>query len=704
MDAHTTADRQLQMDQLLAHLPAGVVVHGPDGRVRCANGMARELLGVGDADLTGRQADAASWCFVRTDASTLPAADYPVNLVLRSGGPVRDLIIGVPGNLRGPLRWLLCTAYPSFDASGVLCQVVVCFTDCTALKRAKQKLEKSEERLRLVLQGSTDAPWDWDVETNEVYYSERWWTMLGYAPGDPSSAPDFWMSLAHPDDRPALNACRERLLNGHEQTYSIEFRLRHRDGHYLPVLARGFVLRDGDGKALRISGTNTDLTERKEAERRIYALANFDQLTGLPNRRHVTGELANILARCHRTGQFGAVLIIDLDQFKLVNETLGHDAGDALLRQVSDRLRQAGRSSDLVGRLGANDFVIVLEDLGHAVSHAVAAANMMISHLLAELKRPYLLSGKSFDSTPSIGVTMFDTLTAGGEVVLKQANLAMQQAKADRHQPLRFFDPAMQAEVDKQAALTRALRDHISVQQFVIFCQPQVSMAGHVTGAEALVRWRHPGGDLLAPGEFIGLAESCGLIAPLGRHVLEESCRALARWEHDAFLSTVKLGVNVSVDQLHDPAFPALVAGILAQTNAPAHKLCLEITESVFAADVAELRQHMQQLRLLGVHFSLDDFGTGYSSLAYLNQFPLSALKIDRSFVRNVHVDPNAVTIVEAIIALARALKLDIVAEGVEHEAQRRVLAAMGCTALQGYMLGRPVPLAQFEREHCAIK
>jgi EAL domain-containing protein (putative c-di-GMP-specific phosphodiesterase class I) len=260
----------------------------------------------------------------------------------------------------------------------------------------------------------------------------------------------------------------------------------------------------------------------------------------------------------------------------------------------------------------------------------------------------------------------------------------------------------MQAAADHHAALEWALREGVSAGQFVLFCQPQFSSAGRLIGAEVLVRWRRDGGALVAPSEFIALAESSGLIVPLGQHVLLESCRALARWKGDAVLGKLKLAVNVSVLQLREPGFAHSVAAILAETGAPADRLCLELTESVFAENVAETIQRMQELRGHGIDFSLDDFGTGYSSLAYLRRFPLAALKIDRSFVHDVHIDPDAAPIVEAIIALAHTLRLDIVAEGVELEAQRRFLVDGGCGALQGFLLGRPVPIEDFERSHQA--
>jgi diguanylate cyclase (GGDEF)-like protein/PAS domain S-box-containing protein len=702
MSPNNAKQVQRRLDDLLDHLPAGVVVHGADGRIVSVNRRAWELLGRPEDDLIGTEASAAAWSFVRSDNTIMPASEFPVNQVLATGEALSELIVGVPATLPEPVRWLICNAYPERDGAGWIQRVVVCFTDCTKLKTTERRLRKSDERLRLVLQGSTDAPWDWDFVTGEVYYSDRWWNMLGYQPGELQADDATWTNLMHPDDQPRLADFLNRLLAEPREGYSVELRLRHREGHYVPILSRGFVLRDAAGKALRISGTNTDLTERKLAEQRIYELAYFDHLTGLPNRRFLVEELDKSLARSGRSGQFGAVLFLDLDNFKLLNDTMGHDVGDTLLRQVSERLGRSLRHSDQLARLGGDEFVIVLEELGHAAGEAAAEANHVVRKLLDALAQPYQLSGRPFSNTTSIGVALFDGARTDIETLLKQADLAMYRAKAEGRHCARFFDPSMQAAADRQAALESALRDALSMHQFVLFCQPQFSSKGRLVGAEALVRWRRADGVLVGPSEFIGVAEACGLIGPLGQHVLHESCRALARWRSDSVLRKLKLAVNVSVHQFRAPDFAAAVANILDVTGAPAARLCLELTESVFAEDIQALTHKMCELREQGLCFSLDDFGTGYSSLAYLKRFPLSALKIDRSFVHDVHVDPSAAPIVEAIIALARKLKLEIVAEGVEHEAQRKFLAKGGCYALQGYLLGRPVPIEDFERIYSA--
>ncbi|WBS01968.1 EAL domain-containing protein [Pseudoduganella sp. SL102] len=694
------ADAVFSIETLHDNLPAGVVVHGADGRIVSANRLAQELLGRSETQLLGAEASADTWTFVQEDGSPLPPEEFPANLVLKTGRKLSGLVAGVVGP--GGTCWLLCNAYPEFDAAGSVRQVVVCFTDCTVLKNTQQSLEKSEKRLRLVLKGSTDAPWDWDLVSGEVYYSERWWNMLGYASGDGLDDSGAWRRMLHPDDEPMIQEYLGSLLPSQRDGYSLEFRLRHRDGHYVSVLSRGYVLRDAAGNALRISGVNTDLTERKENERRIYELAFFDHLTGLPNRRFLIGELDHVLARGRRSGHYCALLYLDLDNFKLLNDTMGHDLGDMLLRQTAQQLRSTVRHSDQLARLGGDEFVVVLEGLGPSPRGAAAEAACVVAKILAAVGQPMQLGALLFKTTASIGITLFDSNEANIETLLKQADLAMYRAKADGRNTARFFDPSMQDAADRRAAFEAAMRDGLSLGQFRLFCQPQFDSLGGVVGAEVLVRWQRGDHELIGPDQFIGFAEESGLILPLGEHILKESCLALARWHLDPNLGRLKLAVNVSVHQMRDPCFPAAVAAILDGTGARPERLYLELTESVFAEDMHEISQRMHELRSQGICFALDDFGTGYSSLAYLKRFPLSALKIDRSFVRDLGVDPGSASIVEAIIALARKFKLDIVAEGVEEEAQRDFLFDGGCSSMQGYLLGRPIPIAEFEHAYGA--
>jgi diguanylate cyclase (GGDEF)-like protein/PAS domain S-box-containing protein len=686
-------------EMLLDSIPAGVVIYGADSRAVYANRCAHGLLGGAIELMRKFAADSGVVPLLRPDGSTLPRDANPVSYVLSTGRTVHDAVVGLPGPT---LRWLICNAYPLLDAGGHIQHVAVCFTECTDLKRAEESLLKSEERLRLAMLGSTDAHWDWDVSSDIVHYSERWWDMLGFPHSRGEYDPAAWRTQMHPEDLPRVDAFISMLMTSDDKTYSLEFRLRHRDGHYVPVLSRGFVQRDANGTGMRIAGTNTDLTTAKNTERRIHELAYFDYLTGLPNRRLLIDELSRILPRCARNSQFGALLFIDLDNFKLINDTLGHDAGDALLREVAARLRATVRVSDHLARLGGDEFVVVLENLGTCEAQSIPEARMVGAKLLEALARPHSLGDRPIISTPSIGVVMIGAGVHSADQLLRQADLAMYRAKAEGRNTLRFFDPGMQAAAERQAELENDLREAIAEHRFELYCQPQLGIDGRLAGAEVLLRWHHPTRGAVTPDEFISLAESSGLILQLGAMVLTESCRALARWAGNTYLREVTLAVNVSVHQLRSPGFVEQVLGILAATGAPPQQLFLELTESVFAHDFDQACAKMNDLRAHGVCFSLDDFGTGYCSLAYLKHFPLTELKIDRSFVKGLPGEAHAGAIVDAILALARTLELDVVAEGIETDEQRDFLLARGCRLLQGYLLGEPRPIAEFEAAYGA--
>ena len=442
--------------------------------------------------------------------------------------------------------------------------------------------------------------------------------------------------------------------------------------------------------------TMTDATERKRAEKEIVNLAYYDRLTGLPNRRLLHDRLEQALAGSARNGRKGALLFIDLDNFKLINETSGHEAGDQLLVDVARRLDAALGAAGGAARVGGDEFVALIEDLSENPREAAALAKETGERILATLNDPYVLACGVRHSSPSIGVAMFgagDTC----EEVLKQADIAMYEAKAAGRNAVRFFDPDMQATLAARAEAEAALRLAIRERSFVLYYQPQVDCDGEWIGAEALLRWAHPERGLIAPGDFIPLAEETGLILPIGRWVLQTACEQLKAWSNDRRRRELRLSVNVSARQFSLPDFVEQFSEILRSTGAPAERLVVEITESVVLDDVAAAAKKMNALKALGVGFALDDFGTGYSSLAYLTRLPLDQIKIDRSFVRNLPGSANDAAVAHTIITLAESLGLAVIAEGVETEAQRRFLERHGCPSFQGFLFGKPMPVEQFE-------
>ena len=465
-----------------------------------------------------------------------------------------------------------------------------------------------------------------------------------------------------------------------------EITQHNRHGDTLDMEAHWTRIPGEDGQPPSILEINTDISARKASEREVQRLAFYDALTGLPNRMLLMDRMQQALASAERQRQGGALLFIDLDNFKTLNDTLGHDMGDLLLQHVAQRLGSCVRSIDTVARLGGDEFVVMIEQLSSEPAELARAARAVGEKILQLLSAPYLLAGYQYRSTPSIGIAPFDHgRTSVGEL-LKQADLAMYQAKTAGRSTLRFFDPDMQAAVTQRATLEGDLRAAFAKDEFLLQYQPQSDRSGRVVGVEALVRWRHPRRGLVAPAEFIGLAEETGLILPLGRWVLNQACKLLARWQGDPYLAQLTMAVNVSSLQFRDTNFVEDVLRVLAVNGAPANRLKLELTESLLVENMEATIATMEALCAHGVGFALDDFGTGYSSLTYLKRMPLTQLKIDRSFVRDLLTDPNDAAIIHTIIALSRSLGLEVIAEGVESIEQRDMLARAGCHFYQGYL------------------
>jgi len=472
---------------------------------------------------------------------------------------------------------------------------------------------------------------------------------------------------------------------------------RRKDGTEYPKWLTISAVKDENGAVTHYVGTHFDITERKRAEEKINELAFFDTLTGLPNRTLLLDRLKQTMTTSARNASHGALLFIDLDNFKTLNDTQGHDMGDQLLKQVAERLTTCVREGDTVARLGGDEFVVVLSGLSAQEQDAAASAEAVAEKILATFRQPFPLGALAHQSTASIGIALFGDQPATLDDLMKQADLAMYRSKDAGRGTWHFFDPTMQATVMKRAVLEADLHAAVREQQFLLHYQAQVVDAGRLTGAEVLVRWQHPERGMVPPAEFIPLAEETGLILPLGEWVLETACAQLAAWAQQPAMSHLTVAVNVSARQFHQHDFVDRVLAVLDHTGANPQRLKLELTESLLVANIEQIIEKMHALKVRGVGFSLDDFGTGYSSLSYLKRLPLDQLKIDRSFVRDVLTDPNDAPIAKTVVALAQGLGLGVIAEGVETAAQRDFLADAGCYAYQGYFFGRPVPVHEFE-------
>jgi diguanylate cyclase (GGDEF)-like protein len=441
-----------------------------------------------------------------------------------------------------------------------------------------------------------------------------------------------------------------------------------------------------------------DISLRKRSEEEIHRLAFYDSLTHLPNRRLLHERLMQSISIGTRSGKHGAVIFIDLDNFKTLNDTQGHDAGDLLLQEAAGRLTRNVREGDTVARLGGDEFVVALESLSSMPQEASTQAEMIAEKIRAELSQPYLLNGYEHSSSASVGVSLFRGHQNSLEEVLKQADLAMYQAKASGRNKVCFFDPAMQAEMEYRAELEKDLRVALRLQQFELYYQMQVDEAGSIIGAEALIRWQHPQRGMVSPAQFIPLAEELGIILPIGDWVIEQACAQLKAWEMNPVMRKMRVSVNVSPRQLSQPYFVEQVKDAIQKSGIRTSQLKLELTESFILNDVDEAIEKMRELRSIGICFAMDDFGTGYSSLAYLTRLPLEQLKIDQSFVRNIPRDKNSCVMVRTIINIANNFGMEVVAEGVETDEQLAFLRQYGCHQFQGYLFGKPVPVQEFER------
>ena len=570
--------------------------------------------------------------------------------------------------------------------------------DISAQQQARIALQEQADYTQAVLDNIVDGLITIDRRGMMVSFNPAAEQIFGYAAQEVIGQ-NIKMLMPSPHREAHDGYLRDYEDNGHSRIIGIgrELRGQHKSGRLFPIeLAVSQVTRGG---VPMFVGLVRDITRRKAAEQEIERLAFYDPLTKLPNRRLLMDRLQHAMSTSKRSGQYGALLFMDLDNFKNLNDTAGHAVGDQLLQQVAERLVSTLREGDTIARLGGDEFVVILEGLHADAEHAATRAEGVVEKIHQVLSQRYRLGDRYYLNSPSIGVTLFIDHEHSLDDLLKQADLAMYQAKSSGRNTFRFFDPQMQAKLMARTQLEADLRAAVSESQFQLYYQGQVDADGQTTGAEALLRWPHPQRGMVPPNQFIPVAEEMGLIVPIGLWVLETACEVLLAWAGQPETAHHTLAINISARQFRQADFVDQVKGVLTRTGARADRLKLELTESMLVANVDDIIAKMTALKDIGVRFSLDDFGTGYSSLSYLKRLPLDQLKIDQSFVRDICANPNDAAIARTIVALGHSMGLKVIAEGVETDAQRAELAAMGCLAYQGYLFHRPAPLSEWRKQ-----
>jgi two-component system CheB/CheR fusion protein len=685
-------ENEARFHSMIKALGEGILLVSRTGEVLSCSDEAARMFSMNSFDMIGQSLfDQKKIQILREDGNPFPNDQSPLHQTLSSGQALRAAVMALRRQDQEDL-WVIANAEPILTRGEQASAVLFCFTDITRLKRAEEQLRIAAVALEawegMMVTNASEVILRVNRAFSDItgFASEE---VVGQTPALLHSGlqnPEFYRSLW-------------KTLN-QEGNWKGELWNRRKDGSLYPQWLTITAVPDSSGQTTHYVGTFFDISDRKQAEAKIREMAFYDTVTSLPNRRLLIDRLSQALTSSARSGQYGALLMLDLDNFKTINDVQGHAAGDRVLIEVARRLRESVRECDTVSRLGGDEFVLVLENFGSDELMATSYVEQVAGKILATLSEPYYVNISSpderFDNSASCGIRLFCGNQIAAEELLKHADVALYQAKDAGKNNAKFFSEATQAELCRAAELSARLHEAIENGEFQLYFQPQFDRHSRIVGAEALIRWQSREGVILSPSQFIPYAEKTGLILPIGRWVLEVACKTLSEWADHPLTRSLRLAINLSARQFHRPEFYETVCRFMKQYSFNPTQLELELTESVVIDDLSEAIGKMKSLKQLGLQLALDDFGSGYSSLTYLKCLPFDRMKIDHSFVRDILTDQDDAVIVSAIIAMGKALRLEVVAEGVETEDQRQYLYRKGCRLFQGYLFSPPVPQQQF--------
>ena len=685
-------ESEARMRTVLDYAPEGIITFDSEGAVTSSNPGAQRLFGHGADALEGLpiQELVDGWLPEQTVQAAVSNDEKPDGSEPDEIEPAAVKTVEVVGQRRDGQRFPaeLTVSHMRFGDPPRWTAII---RDISERKQTEEALRRSEERYALAARAANDGLWDWNLETDTVFFSARWRATLGYGEHEIGDRPAEWLDRIHVDDRDRFDNALSDHLQGRTPHFKAEYRMRLRDGVYHWMLGRGVSVRDSNGKVVRIAGSQTDITPRKRAELKLVREALHDSLTGLSNRTAFLRELDRLVNDKKESDRNFALLFLDLDYFKNVNDSLGHHAGDQFLVAVAERIRGVLRPADRLARLGGDEFAIAIQDVNQT-DDVIRVAD----RIQEALSHAVVVAGTEVFVTVSIGIALATHQGRTADHLIREADTAMYRAKAAGKGRCKVFDEHMQAHSVQRISCERLLRQALHRDEFVLHYQPIVSLeTGRISGCEALVRWEHPERGLLLPDEFIGVAEETGLINPIGEWVLEHACHQVAAWKSDG-LPPVRLAVNVSLRQCTFGNLRSVVSQALSSSGLEPHALQLEMTESGLAESPDELLKPLVELCSEGVSFSLDHFGTGSSSLMYLRRLPVSTLKIGEPSLREVAGDPLDAALASGLIALGKNLGLKLVGEGVETTRQLEFFRDRGCHELQGHLLSPAVEASVF--------